>query len=149
MYVCRVCYVVAAATCPWLRPDGVINKTSTAQGCSTGLDAAQTASQTDDWQACTGRLSVTSPTCSHAYVRLGVLEDEERQGEVVLGQADQIVFEQGFGCTFSPPLAPVQEWNHPLEGVLHVALAPGLMRNKHPLLHPHFQSLEIAFKLHV
>lgn len=44
--VCSVCFGVAAATCPWLLPDRVINITSTAQGCSTGLDAAQTASQT-------------------------------------------------------------------------------------------------------
>lgn len=88
-------------------------------------------SQTDDCRAHIGRPSVTSPPCLDAYVRLGVLEDEEWQGEVVLGQADHILFEQRFGCTFSLSLTPVQEWNHPLEGVLHVALGPGLMRNKH------------------
>lgn len=83
-----------------------------------------------------GQPSATSPPPwpSDAYVRLGVLEDEERQGEVTPGQADQILGEQGPGRAFSLTLAPVQEWNHPLEGVLHVALGPGLMTDRHSRL---------------
>lgn len=92
---------------------------------------------------------VTLSPCLDAYVRLGVLEDEERAREVVPGQADQILSEQGFSCTFSLTLTPVQEWNHPLEGVLHVALGPGLMRERSSLLKLLFQSLENScFKLH-
>lgn len=46
VYVCTLCFGVATATCPWLCPGEVVNITSTAQGRSTGLDAAQTARQT-------------------------------------------------------------------------------------------------------
>lgn len=61
-----------------------------------------------------------------AYIRLGLLEDEERQGEVSLGQADQVLPEQSFGGALFLSLAAVQERHRPLEGVLHVALGAGL-----------------------
>lgn len=61
-----------------------------------------------------------------AYIRLGLLEDEERQGEVSLGQADQVLSEQSFGGALFLSLAAVQERHRPLEGVLHVALWAGL-----------------------
>lgn len=66
--------------------------------------------------------------CVHAlaYVRLGLLEDEERQGEVSLGQADQVLSEQSFGSALFLSLAAVQERHHPLEGVLHVAFGARL-----------------------
>lgn len=64
--------------------------------------------------------------CVCAYIRLGLLEDEEWQGEVSLGQADQVLSEQSFGGALFLSLAAVQERHHPLEGVLHVALGAGL-----------------------
>lgn len=64
--------------------------------------------------------------CLDTYVRLGVLEDKEWQGEVLLGQTDQIFSEQRFSSTFFLALTPVQKWNHPLEGIFHITLRPGL-----------------------
>lgn len=55
-------------------------------------------------------------------IRFGVLEDDERQGEVLLGQADQVLGEQRFGSTHVLTLTAVEERHHPLEGIFHVAL---------------------------
>lgn len=65
--------------------------------------------------------------CSHTYVRLGVLEDNEWQGEVSLGQVDQVLSEQRFGSALSLSLTPVQERHQPLEGVFYIALRGGLV----------------------
>lgn len=64
-------------------------------------------------------------------VGFGVLEDDEGQGEVLLGQADQVLSEQGLSRALFLPLASVQEWHHPLGGVFHVALGGGLLTEKH------------------
>jgi len=64
--------------------------------------------------------------CWDTYVRFGVLENDERQGEVLLRQADQILCEQRFSSILSLSLTAVQEWHHPLEGIFHVALCAGL-----------------------
>lgn len=66
----------------------------------------------------------------HAYIRLGLLEDEQRQGEVSLSQVDQVLSEQSFGRTLFLSLAAVQERHHPLEGVLHVAFRAGLVNRE-------------------
>lgn len=63
---------------------------------------------------------------SDTYVRLGLLEDQERQGEVSLGQTDQVFSEQRLGSALFLSLAAVQKGHHPLENVLHVALGAGL-----------------------
>lgn len=63
---------------------------------------------------------------SDTYVRLGLLEDQERQGEVSLGQTDQVFSEQRLGSALFLSLAAVQKGHHPLEDVLHVALGAGL-----------------------
>lgn len=71
--------------------------------------------------------SVCTRMYMHTYIRLGLLEDEQRQGEVSLSQADQVPSEQSFGSALFLSLAAVQERHHPLEGVLHVALRAGLV----------------------
>lgn len=70
---------------------------------------------------------VCARACSDSYVRLGVLEDNEWQGEVSLGQTDQVLSEQRFGSTLFLSLTAVQERHHPLEGVFHIALGAGLV----------------------
>lgn len=70
---------------------------------------------------------------SDTHVRFGVLEDDEGQGEVSLGQADQVLSEQRFSGALSLSLTSMQERHHPLEGVLHVALSAGLEIERHSL----------------
>lgn len=72
--------------------------------------------------------------CLETYIRFGVLEDDEWQAEVSLGQADQVLSEQSLRSTLFLPLAAVQERHHPLEGIFHVALGGGLVMEKPPLL---------------
>lgn len=64
------------------------------------------------------------------YIRFGVLEDDEGQGEVSLGLADQIFSEQRLCSTLLLPLTPMQEWHHPLEDIFHVTLRAGLLKEK-------------------
>lgn len=66
----------------------------------------------------------------HTYIRLGLLEDEERQGEVSLSQVDQVLSEQSFSSALFLSLAAVHERHHPLEGVLHVAFGAGLVNTE-------------------
>lgn len=63
-------------------------------------------------------------------VRFGVLENDERQAEVLLRQGDQVFSEEGFGSTRFLALTAVQERHHPLEGVFHVAVSSGLERER-------------------
>lgn len=71
--------------------------------------------------------------CSETYVRFGVLEDDEGQGEVSLGQADQVLSEQRLGSTLFLSLTAMQERHHPLEGIFHVTLGAGLVIETHLL----------------
>lgn len=75
----------------------------------------------------------TTPTghnvCTHlcnTNIRFGVLEDDKRQGEVLLGQANQVLCKQRSGCTFFLSLTAVQKRHRPLEGIFHEALRAGL-----------------------
>lgn len=72
--------------------------------------------------------------CLETYIRFGVLEDNEWQAEVLLGQADQVLSEQSLSGAIFLPLAAVQERHHPLEGIFHVALGGGLVMQKPRLL---------------
>ena len=60
-----------------------------------------------------------------------MLEDDEGQGEVSLGQADQVLSEQRFSSTLRLSLTSVQERHHPLEGIFHIALGAGLWIERH------------------
>lgn len=118
---------------PWTRPClrsyGVINITPAAQGCDTGPDTATIATVMKCCSVCLWvRVCVYGCMCvfSDTYVRLGLLEDQERQGEVSLGQTDQVFSEQRPGGALFLSLAAVQKGHHPLEDVLHVALRAGL-----------------------
>lgn len=59
-----------------------------------------------------------------------MLENDEGQGEVFLGQADQVFSEQRFSRTLFLSLTAMQEWHHPLEGVFHVVLGAGLITER-------------------
>lgn len=112
---------------PWTRPClrsyRVINITPAAQGCDTGPDTATIATVMECFCVC---LWVSVCVFSDAYVRLGLLEDQERQGEVSLGQTDQVFSEQRLGGALFLSLTAVQKGHHPLEDVLHIALRAGL-----------------------
>lgn len=62
-----------------------------------------------------------------------MLEVDEGQGEVSLGQADQVFSEQRLSSALFLPLTSVQERHHPLEGVFHIALSAGLVIEIHLL----------------
>ena len=67
-------------SCPWLCPYGVINITFY--------------SAWDTTPALTRHKQPDRCVRSDTHVRLGVLEDDEGQGEVSLGQVDQVLSEQ-------------------------------------------------------
>lgn len=56
------------------------------------------------------------------YDRFRVLENDQRESEVLLAQADQVVCKQRLGSAFAVSLTAVQEWHHPLDGIFLVAL---------------------------
>lgn len=67
------------------------------------------------------------------HVRFGVLEDEEREGQVAASQSHQEVPQQTLGGALLLSLAAVQKGHHPLEGVFHVAFLAGLLAQRHRL----------------
>lgn len=60
------------------------------------------------------------------HVRLGVLEYFEGEGEVLLGQADQVLPQEAVSGAGGSALAAVQEGDHPLVHILHIPLLGGL-----------------------
>lgn len=71
--------------------------------------------------------------CVDTYIRFGVLEDDEGQGEVLLGLVDQVLAEKRLSSALFLPLTAMQERHHPLEGIFYVALGVGLVRGRHSL----------------